>query len=346
MTEIGRTRIARWKHDAKGAITLRFDDSMIAQAEIAVPAMIERRLTGTWFINPATEKHKANMKLWEEICPAGGQELANHTMHHSGARDRADAEYEIGACATIINAIKPAGASPLMAFSYGGGTTWLIDAEDKQRILAKYHCIFHGGKLEQFSDDCGADFAVMKRVVDAAIDEGGWRRCLIHGIGAQGPHNWIALDAGEFLKLVDYVAARRDDVWVGGMIAVYKYEKERESARVSWEVEEGETAIRVKLTGETDPALYDEPLTLTTTIPHWWTDCVVTQNGVEIRSAVDGNALRYDAIPGRGDIVACQAGVRPALKPSPKYHQKRGLDQARRQVAVIEEAHRQNPDLS
>ncbi len=323
MTDIGRTMIARWKHDAKGVITLRFDDSMQAQVDIAVPAMIERRLTGTWFINPATEKHKANMKLWEETCPANGQELANHTMHHTGARDRADAEYEIGDCAKIINALKPPGASPLMAFSYGGGTTWKIDEEEKKSILAKYHCIFHGGKLEQFCDDCGAVFPVMRSVVDAAIEDGGWRRCLIHGIGVQGPHNWIALDTGEFLKLVDYVAARKDEVWVGGMIAVYKYEKERESALVTWEVEDGEAAIRVKLTGKTDPALYDEPLTLTTTIPDWWTDCVVTQNGVGIDSAVAGNALRYDAIPGRGDIVAYPAGVHSAVKPSPKHHQMR-----------------------
>ncbi len=304
MTEIGRTVIAQWKNDAKGVMTLRFDDSMLSQAEIAVPAMIERRLTGTWFINPASEQHKANMALWEETCPAHGQELANHTMHHSGARDHADAEYEIGACARIINSLKPPGASPLMAFSYGGGTTWLIDEEDKERILAKYHCIFNRGKLEQFSDDCGADFAAMKRVVDATIDDGLWRRCLIHGIGAQRPgKNWIALDAGEFMKLVDYMAERRDDVWVGGLIAVHKYERERDAAVASWEVESGEGAVRVTLTGETDLALYDEPLTLTTTIPDWWSACAVRQHGVELNCSVQDGAARYDAIPGRGEII-------------------------------------------
>jgi hypothetical protein len=44
------TRIAEWKGNKKGAFTLSFDDSMISQADVAVPAMLERELVGTWFI--------------------------------------------------------------------------------------------------------------------------------------------------------------------------------------------------------------------------------------------------------------------------------------------------------
>jgi hypothetical protein len=107
------TRIAEWKGNKKGAFTLSFDDSMISQADVAVPAMLERELVGTWFINPGKEYYLQRQQVWEQILPAAGHELANHTMHHEGAKDLVEAEYEIGESARIIWSLRPAGASNL-----------------------------------------------------------------------------------------------------------------------------------------------------------------------------------------------------------------------------------------
>ena len=51
----GDTTVARWKFNTTGAFTMSFDDSMETQANTAMPAIIERGLVGTWFINPGTQ---------------------------------------------------------------------------------------------------------------------------------------------------------------------------------------------------------------------------------------------------------------------------------------------------
>ena len=91
----GDPQVMSFRDGTDAAFTMQFDDSMESQARIALPIMNERELVGTFFVNPAHGRYQATKEAWEDICPRFGHELANHTMHHTGAKSHEEAEYEI-----------------------------------------------------------------------------------------------------------------------------------------------------------------------------------------------------------------------------------------------------------
>jgi hypothetical protein len=136
----GDTEIARWQGNKKGAHTLNFDDSMISHADVAIPAMDERGIQGTFYVNPGTWRWSERREFWEESANLT-QEYANHTMRHEGAADYDEADYEIGETARIIWSLRPPGASRLQAFARGGATTWGISEEQMDELRDKHYCI-------------------------------------------------------------------------------------------------------------------------------------------------------------------------------------------------------------
>ena len=71
---VGDTTVAVWKHGARGAFTMSFDDSMETHARVAMPALIQRGLVGTWFVNPGLDRHRKHARVWEIDGPRNGQE--------------------------------------------------------------------------------------------------------------------------------------------------------------------------------------------------------------------------------------------------------------------------------
>ena len=89
----GATRIAQWKDDKKAAFLLMFDDNMPSHVKNVVPELKKRNFTGTFYVNPG--KQPFWTAVWEKDIPAAGMVLANHTLHHTGAKDLAGLEEEI-----------------------------------------------------------------------------------------------------------------------------------------------------------------------------------------------------------------------------------------------------------
>ena len=56
----GATRVAKWKDDKTAAFMLMFDDSWPSHFQVAVPALVERDMTATFYINPG----KGNLGDW------------------------------------------------------------------------------------------------------------------------------------------------------------------------------------------------------------------------------------------------------------------------------------------
>jgi hypothetical protein len=144
----GAPEVMKFKGGRPAAFSLQFDDSMETQAEFAIPEMNERGLVGTFFVNPALDRHKRNVLVWEEVCPRFGHELANHTLHHQGAKDLDDADHEIGECSRYIWKLYPH-KSKLLPFLGGGGTTWDIPPESLPELMKK-HCLFVGCDFRAF----------------------------------------------------------------------------------------------------------------------------------------------------------------------------------------------------
>lgn len=131
---------------------MSFDDSMETHARIAMPSINARGLVGTWFINPGTRRYQNQRQVWEIDGPKSGQEYANHTWDHEGARNDQEADFQIGESARYIWKLRGDGASKLLAFSRGGGTTWNISKSQMEKLLEKYHCIRRSSDLSARTD--------------------------------------------------------------------------------------------------------------------------------------------------------------------------------------------------
>jgi hypothetical protein len=294
----GDTALAKWKDNKKGAFALHFDDSTISQADNAVPAMVERGLVGTWYINPGNERYKARKQVWEVIAVNGGQELADHTMTHADddhyIATYEEAEYEIGENARIIWSLYPATRSKLLSYCSPGGVSWGISKAQTDELMTKYHLIHRPD--HKCVQDLDADH--MLWFAEGALAFGNWNGICFHGVGG----DWTPVDKDEFVKFLDKLLELRDRLWIDGNIAIQKYVEERNSASVST-LEVSSSQIRLKLTSAKDPLFYDEPLTLITEIPTTWNGCSATQSGQAGSCSIVKGRAQYDAIPERGEIV-------------------------------------------
>jgi hypothetical protein len=291
------TTIAEWKGDKKGAFTLSFDDSMVTQADVAVPAMLERGLVGTWFINPGKEHYQQRQHVWEQILPAASHELANHTMHHEGAKDLDEAEFEIGETARIIWSLRPTGASKLLSFQRGGATDWNLTEEEWYLLDQKYHLV-HRTDSRSMTD---ANASEMIRHAQEALEQRTWVRVHFHGIGGE----WLPVEPQDFFQLLDYLVSMKEDLWIGTYGSVYKYIQERDTAQASV-LEATNQLIRLNLNADVALELFDEPLTLITEIPTHWTSCKVNQAGQTNVYEVEDGFVQYEAVPGKGEITLTQ----------------------------------------
>jgi hypothetical protein len=299
----GETIVARWKYKAAGAFTMSFDDSMESHAKIAMPAVIERGLVGTWFINPGTSRYRNYLKLWEEDGPKGGQEYANHTWQHIGAHNYQEADYQIGECARYIWKLRGAAASKLLAFSQGGGTTWNITDMEMQALMQKYHCIRRSSDMSARTD-LGVNTENLIGKAREAVNEKSWIAIHFHGIGG----GWLPIDTSVFIGLLDYLAGNKDKLWSAGWGTAFQYAKERDHANVEVR-ERSATRIRIRLTTGLDRELYAEPLTLVTEVPGSWSIAKVTQDGRTQICQVMSGMVQYEAIPDRGEIVLQGSGT-------------------------------------
>ncbi len=325
--EAGHSEIAHWKFDLPFVLTINFDDSTPGQAQIGVPAMIERGLTGTWFVNPGLQPYQDHVDTWETLAPDNFQELANHSMNHSGAMDYAEADYEIGEAAAIIRSAYPADRSPMMGFNNGGGTDWDVSEEEYAQLLEAHDCVerLHSSGIAPAAPGpslSGDRLAYMQAMIVAD----NWTRIHFHGICDPsdqvncvcdtpddpatcrefgGGVNYGGVSSADFLYFLDQLVTEpffTDQVWVAGFIEAHKYQQAREVSEGVLASDEGEE-LRLCLRSELDPALYDDELTLITEVPAGWSDCEVSQAGVAGSCRIVDGVAHYEARIDAGPIV-------------------------------------------
>lgn len=178
----GQLEVTRFKDGRCGAFTMQFDDSMTSQAEFAIPEMNKRGLVGTFFVNPALDRYQEHLETWEKVCPQYGHELANHTMHHQGAKDYAEADYEIGECSRHIWRLYP-NRSKMLPFARGGGTTWGPSREQIAELMTKY-LLYSRPRGQSIADENGTAEKILTYPAQA-LAEGAWVLVYFHGIGGE-----------------------------------------------------------------------------------------------------------------------------------------------------------------
>jgi peptidoglycan/xylan/chitin deacetylase (PgdA/CDA1 family) len=297
----GDPQIARWRHGRQAAFVMMFDDGCPSHLERVVPALHERSLVGTFYLNPGAHWHDADG--WQRVAATTAMELANHTLHHRGAENAAQAEEEIAACQRIVLALHPRRKIPrLLSFVYPGGTPWQVSEADKAAMLARHHLVVRpstAGRVGGIHLKTGPELI---QVMDDALAAHAAGTVSFHGVGG----DWLSVDGDAFVALIDALAENRSRLWVTDPVALHKYEAERACARVA--VREDASARRLSLHLECGLGeLYDEPLTLSIPVPAAWASCRVSQGTATANLPVADGILHLDAVPDGPEIAVSPA---------------------------------------
>lgn len=295
----GRTRVLKWKDGKRAVFMVEFDDSAPSHLEFAIPALKNRGLPGTFYINPGNGPYKNYQAAWEREAASPGIELANHTFSHIGAPSVAEFDREIAAANEVIDRLYPhRPVSRLRDWARPGvpREQWKISEAEIQAVLAKYHMI-------ERPPFFGPPFSIkttgeMIEWVDGAIATGEMRHLAFHGVGG----DWHSAPINYFLALLDKLEACAGQLWVTDPLSYHKYDTERSTAKVS-AVESTATSVRLSLASDSDPHFYDHPLTLVTTVPASWKRVTITQGKSRQTKTVRNGEVQFDALPGGGEIV-------------------------------------------
>ena len=310
----GDTHICKWKDHKIAAFSIGGDDSLRSQTTFAIPLMTQRGIYGTWWVNTGRGHNELGFDFiddqayWAAAVKAG-HDLANHTLHHTGARDSNDAEWEIGENARRIWAIQP--ETKILLFERGGGTVWDTSEDQIQQVLKKYHCVDGRGAVGIDSPAwlTNHSAAKLRSFVDAAINDGDYHYIIFHGIGPNS--EWGGQSDGDaFIALLDYLVEKRDLVWSDTFTKVYKYVEERDKSRVSV-TEASSSRMRLALTSDlnTSKGMFDYPITLRTEVPAEWKTCTVTQGNHSTAYPVNAGVVQYSAVPNAGEISIVTGGT-------------------------------------
>ncbi len=299
----GATRIAQWKDDRTAVFMLMFDDSWPSHFQVAVPELAKRGLIATFYVCPAKGEFKTQSKEWDKVA-ATKMVLADHTMTHRGVKDMANAEYEIGDCATFIRKLQPGKEDRLVSFGMPGvgPNDWNITGAQLKELLEKHHLVSrppftgHGAVYHQKT------FEEMIALADKAIASKGVEYLVVHGVERVTP-NWGYQDMWPLKQtilfpLLDGLKERSDkgDLWVTDHISQHQYATERDGATVKT-LKVISNGIQLELKSSADPKYYDLPLTLITQVPPAWRDCNISQGAAPTRVTAKDGVLTFDAVP-------------------------------------------------
>ncbi|MEW6356124.1 MAG: polysaccharide deacetylase family protein [Planctomycetota bacterium] len=295
--------ICKWFDGRRAALSLRFDDSHPTHILKAVPILREYGFKGTFIIIPAGASYQKHKTEWEACAKQGDQEFGNHTMHHHGAKNDDEVEYEIGECSRYIWSLFP-NKSKLLTFCTGGGTTWTM-TKPLRYWLDKYHLDPMAGALS-LADVYGGRVKAFQDRLAIALEKGEWMRTVYHQVGDP---SGLGISEENFRAIQEITKQHTGDLWVAGMAEIFKYQEERKASKLSIR-SLGERRVEIALTCLTDKELYDQPLTLQLTLPTDWEAGrikVTDAGGKEIptrAAAVGGRpVVRFDAPAVGGRLI-------------------------------------------
>ena len=296
-------RVATWKGDAKGAVSLYYDDGLDSGFNNVVPELVRRGLPGTFYIccnwfggdpaNPKLARWSVAKEHPDTIF------LGDHTWSHGGVTNAAQFAEEIARNGAMLREIAGLPPDEPLSFALPGAVRWDVKPEEQAEVLAKHHEVLRhdfGGNVGGPKDGQNPTFrmktaALAAEAFDRAERNGGWESLIFHGVGG----DWITFDLEEHGKMLDDLEARAKDgrLWVGSAIDVHKYETERDAARLS-DVAATADGLDFSLEGLPDPAVFDVPLSLVCAAPDGWASARI------VRSAPDGDAaFRVPVVEGR-----------------------------------------------
>ncbi len=110
--------------------------------------------------------------------------------------------------------------------------------------------------------------------VDQIVADKGWASFSFHTIGEE---SGLGMGEEPFRKMMYHLKMKRYrwNAWIGGVSQIYKYQAERNAAKVSAQVVDP-LKVKIQVDCDTDPEIYDQPLTVRVDFKMRW-PCTVRQ---------------------------------------------------------------------
>ncbi len=295
-------RVARFQGDRRAAISLTFDDGMGDQLALAVPVLDRLGFKGTFFViasrTPETdEEAKAKRPgdwgsiSWPQLkaLAAQGHEIGNHSWSHAMLTRIDDAALDVEVNKSYDSIAEHLGSPPITFCYPGNGFDERVKAAALKRHLTdREHCF-------DFQETTKADGTNAE--IDRAVAEGRWIVAIVHGI-LNGYAAFPSLKA--FEGHLQYVKDREDKIWVDTFANVFRYGRERDEAKLTYEASPGKVVIRLQ--SSLDPRIYDRPLTLVITAKGA-KDVRAERGGVELPAKVLAECIQVDAVPAEAPLT-------------------------------------------
>ncbi len=291
------SRILKWPDGKKACFMLGFDDSCSSQLEHAIPLLEKHKMVGNFYLVTGNGVWKGTKPKWEAAAKSLYVAVANHTFTHDGTEDIADLDEELTKCNEVLYQLHPEWKKPrLIGFARPGGVPWTVTAEQQAAALKKHDLVdrppFHGPPFHFNSPE------QMIGVVDAALAKGEMGHLDFHGVGG----DWHVTPVDWFSGLLDKLDAHRKELWITDVVSWHQYVAERDGSKIAV-VWSGQKEIRLQLSSDLDPALYNLPLTVETKVPAHWKICVVSQGPFRATKTARDGIVRHPATPGAGDVL-------------------------------------------
>ncbi|HCD30851.1 MAG TPA: hypothetical protein DER01_00480 [Phycisphaerales bacterium] len=307
----GQTTIATWQDNHTAAFMLLFDDSWPSHFQVAIPALIERQMFGTFYLNPGKGEFTNYKNKWATEIWKTGMVYGNHTMTHKGVKDFEDAKREIGDCTQTILDMVPGKNPRLISWAMPGvgKGKWNITKDQLNALLKEFNLInrptfrdhgavYHLKKIEHYT-----------KLVDIAIQKSELGYVIIHGLERRAPMNtkwqdFWPMNQDLYYQLLDYMASKRDagQLWITDHISAHQYQTQLQTAKVQL-LSNDSQQIKLKLTCDADPQFYDHPMTLNTIVPASWKTATVKQGDRETKIDIQNSKAIYHALPDSSTIT-------------------------------------------
>jgi len=295
-------RIARFQGDRRGAISLTFDDGLRDQLELAIPVLDRLGFKATFFIiagrTPETDEEAQAKRAgdwgsisWPQLkaLAAQGHEIGNHSWSHAALTkiDDAALNEEVN---KSFDAIATHLGSPPITFCYPGNG---FDARVKAAALERH--LIDRERCFDFANTTKEDGTNVE--VDRAIVEGKWIASITHGIlNGYGAYPSLKVFEG----YLQYVKDREDQLWVDTFAHVYCYTRERDDAKLTFDVTPGKAVVRLTLS--LDEKIFSRPLTLVIAAKDA-KDVRAVRAEYELPFKVLSDCIQVDAVPGAAPIT-------------------------------------------
>jgi peptidoglycan/xylan/chitin deacetylase (PgdA/CDA1 family) len=317
-------RVTPWLNNKDAAVSLTLDDWMSSQINNAIPMLLQKGFSATFFV--ITNK----VTNWNDLVNAceNGFEIANHTKTHSQlpALNDAQIKEEVGGARELIGQHNNNRFPVTFAYP-GGGEGKVINSEKNiHSILIKY-CIgarevgsspypfnleFWGPQPftndnyfkvgSQIINDKGPSIQEFNSILDTAILYHGWYVTCYHGIGGE----WISTSTINFEAQLAALEKKKARLWITTFKSALCYHKERHCQKLKV-ISESAESLKLNLTDTlTDNAAFNQALTIRMKNPSRKIYAII-QGNIDVPFISEKDTIQFNVVPEAGTIILTYA---------------------------------------